>query len=52
MIYTCKYDSFYPQYVIRASRDGIVEKVNFKQGDTVAKGTVLVKLQEEAEESS
>jgi len=35
------------EYVIRASRDGTVDKVNYKQGDTVAKGTVLVKLQEE-----
>ena len=40
--------SFYPQYVIRASRDGVVERVNHQVGETVAKGTVLVKLQEES----
>ena len=36
------------QYVIRASRDGVVDRVSFKQGDTVAKGTVLVHLKEES----
>ena len=38
---------FLTQYVIRAARDGVVEKVYHKPGDTVAKGTVLVHLQEE-----
>lgn len=35
------------EYVIRAARDGVVEKVYHKPGDTVAKGTVLVHLQED-----
>lgn len=41
------FNFFDPQYVIRAARDGVVEKIYHQPGDTVAKGTVLVHLKEE-----
>ncbi|KAH9492190.1 Methylcrotonoyl-CoA carboxylase subunit alpha, mitochondrial [Bulinus truncatus] len=35
------------EYVIRAAKDGVVEKVFHKAGDTVPKGTILVHLKQD-----
>ena len=36
---------FYFQYVIRAPKSGVIEKVAFKVGDNVAKGALLVHME-------